>query len=834
MNPMNTGRDPLLLPFLALALGIVASRFTGLAAGEVIPAFTAAGVLAAVALWRRLPVAATAGVFAIVLLGGALVEIAHRREPPADLASPRDAAIRGCVVEPPVMDAGRQSFPIELRPGVRALARVYLRDEEPPPALHYGDRVEIDARLRPPGGFRNPGGFDYTGYLARQHIYALASVRGTAHVRRLPGRCGSAWMAWIHAVRARALERIGRLHAGDAYTSSMMRGLLVGDDSGVDDAWTENYRRTGTYHALVISGLHVTLLAGMVLLLLRVCGLRAGPALALAAVFAWLYALVAGASAPVMRAAAGMTMFFLCRWFYRKARILNLLAAVAIAFLIADPDALFDTSFQLSFLSVAVIGALAAPWIERRSAPYARALDGLADHDRDPRLEPRVASFRVELRLIAETIALWTRLPSRVALWLLTPPLRAGFWVHDLAVVSALMQIGLALPMALYFHRVSLTAVAANLPVAVLLNLAIPAGFLAVLTEWTLPAAAARWLLAAADRAVAWHAAFEPHWRVPDPPPWLAAATIASLIACAFTLRARPLLRVVAVAALVAGAAAVVWHPFAPRVAAGDLEMTAIDVGQGDALLVALPEGKLMLVDGGGLPEFRSGRRSRLDIGEDVVAPYLWSRSIRRLDVVVATHAHRDHVGGLAAIVEAFRPRELWIGTALGGASGELLDAARRARARIVCVAQGDRMDLGGARVEAVAPPRDYAPAAGPRNNDSLVLRLSHGRHTFLLTGDIEAGVESSLVGEGILARADVLKVAHHGSRTSTTAPFLDRVRPAFAIVSAGAGNAYGFPHREVLARLESSGARVFRTDRDGLVTVRSDGVRMHVDAPSR
>jgi competence protein ComEC len=825
---LNTRHDPLLLPFLAVALGILAARYADLDVRELLAALAALGALTAIAAWRRLRLASASGVLATALLGGALAGVADRPEPPADLAAQREAAIAGCVVAPPVAQAGRQQLIVELRPGVRALTRVYLRAGEAPPAIGYGDRVRIEARLRPPRNFGNPGAFDYAGYLARQRVFALASVRGAARVRKLPGECGSAGLAAIYGVRERALERVDRLYPGDAYTSSMMRGLLLGDDSRIDDAWTEGYRHTGTYHALVVSGLHVTVLAGMILLLLRVCGARSGWALALAAAFAWFYALLAGGSPPVVRAAAGMTMFFFCRWFYRRARILNLLAAVAIVFLLIDPPALFDASFQLSFLAVAVIGAVAAPWIERRSAPYARALGGLADRDRDLRLEPRAAAFRVELRLLAETVALWTRLPKRWASWALSLPLRAGFWVHDLAVVSALMQIGLALPMALSFHRVSLTAVSANLPVAALLNLAIPVGFLAVLTGWTLPAAAAQWLLASADRAVAWHAALEPHWRVPDPPWWLAATVIAALVACAFTLRAGRFARAAAVSGLAAAALTVAWHPFSPRVQRGELELSAIDVGQGDALLVALPAGELMLVDGGGLPDY--GGHSRLDIGEDVVSPYLWSRSIRRLDVVAVTHAHRDHAGGLAAVVEAFRPREVWVGTAASAAPPELLDAARRARARIVCLEQGDRFELGGAFVDVAAPLRGYPASLRPRNDDSLVLRLSYGRHSFLLTGDIEAGVEASLVNGGALARADVLKVAHHGSRSSTTEPFLDLVRPAFAIVSAGADNAYGFPHREVIERLERRGARVFRTDRDGLVTIRSDGWRLRAE----
>ncbi|MGH9671904.1 MAG: ComEC/Rec2 family competence protein, partial [Bryobacteraceae bacterium] len=456
--------------------------------------------------------------------------------------------------------------------------------------------------------------------------------------------------------------------------------------------------------------------------------------------------------------------------------------------------------------------------------PYARALHGLAERDRDLRLEPRVAEFRVELRLLAEAIALWTRLRSRSILAAFVLPLRAAFWAHDLAVVSALMQIGLALPMVLYFHRVSLTAAAANLPVALLLNLSIPVGFAAILTGWSPAATAAGWLLTSAGRVVDWHAALEPQWRIPDPPAWLPAVVVAALAACCFTVRAVRLPRALALTGLAAGAALLIAHPFTPRLATSELEVSAMDVGQGDSMFVATPEGKLLLVDGG-------GAGGGLDIGEDVVAPYLWSRSIQRLDVIAATHAHQDHIGGLAALLENFRPAELWTGAFGESRAWDSLRAeASRLGVRIVELRHGRRLALGGIGIDVLAPLESYTPARVARNNDSLVLRLRHGRHSFLLTGDIDRQVEGELLANGMLDRADVLKVAHHGSRTSTGDAFLDRVRPSFAIISSGAGNPYGLPHREVLRRLEDRKSIVLRTDRHGLVSVLSDGKRLRVE----
>jgi competence protein ComEC len=256
----------------------------------------------------------------------------------------------------------------------------------------------------------------------------------------------------------------------------------------------------------------------------------------------------------------------------------------------------------------------------------------------------------------------------------------------------------------------------------------------------------------------------------------------------------------------------------------GFLELTAIDVGQGDSLLVVFPGGRTMVIDAGGILQFGHARRSNLDTGEDVVSPYLWNRGIRRIDVLVATHAHEDHSGGIGAIIENFRPHELWTGAS---PLPRVLERAAHFNVQVIEKRSGPPFEFSGATVEIVSPPPDYA-ANTPGNNDSLAFRITYGSHSFLLTGDMERPMEARLLGHAL--QSDVLKVGHHGSKTSTMQPFLDLVSPSIAIVSAGFENSFGHPHKDVLARLNARHSAILRTDLDGQITVRTDGHRIWTD----
>jgi competence protein ComEC len=317
-------------------------------------------------------------------------------------------------------------------------------------------------------------------------------------------------------------------------------------------------------------------------------------------------------------------------------------------------------------------------------------------------------------------------------------------------------------------------------------------------------------------------------FRIPAPLTWQSLAFCALLGAAIATARLalssglRPLRLATWAALLLAAITAVLPRPIDhPRDA---LLMEAIDVGQGDSLLLISPDGRTLLVDGGGHGGGPHQAPQDYDIGEEVVSEVLWSRGIRRLDAVALTHAHSDHMGGLPAVLRNFHPAVLWVGNnPRFGAYNALLDEAASLHVKVLSLHAGDAFSFGPSQVNVLAPFRNYQLGPLPTNNDSLVMRVAYGATSVMLEGDAEAPIEEAMLVEPNLA-STLLKVGHHGSITSTRPAFLARVHPEWAVISCGLRNRYGHPRHEVLEELEAAHIRTFSTDINGATCFRLDG----------
>jgi competence protein ComEC len=697
------------------------------------------------------------------------------------------------------------------------------------PRLAYGDRVRFTAKLRLPRNFRNPGAFDYEGYLRGLGISALASV-DAEKIELLPGKSGRRLGFWRSRIRRSILDHIGNPGTGlwRREDAALFSAMIMGDDSMLLRGVREEFQQTGVYHLLVVSGMNVGLLALAVFWLARRLRAPEWAAALVTIALSVFYAYIAGMGVPIQRAVLMLSVFLVARLLYRDRSALNATGFAAMVVLVASPGALFEAGFQLTFLALFAIAGISLPVLEGTSAPFRRALRHLGSTTYDLNLEPRLAQLRLDLRLVAERMS--QILGARPARLLVT--VCAGLCVatYELLVVSSITQAVLVLPMRVYFHRAAIIGLPANILVLPLAGVMLNSGVAAiVLSYFSLPLArVAAWIAAAALHGTLDCLAWLSHlhvsrWRVPDPGWAVSLIAAAGIVLVFFAVRRRRSVAWAGVAVLFTSAAAAAFFLGSPQVTPGKLEITAIDVGQGDSLLVISPEGRTLLVDGGGA---LGPVRGEFDFGEDVVSPYLWWRGLERLDVVALTHAHGDHIGGLGRAVENFHPRELWVG--INPETRALDQLYATASANGVSVRRhttGDEFDWGGTHIRVLSPPPDWQPKARPMNDDSLTLLISFGETRALLAGDLEKRMEKFIARES--PQADLLKVAHHGSATSTNPDLLTAVKPHFAVISVGSRNPFGHPRAVVLKRLQQAHVITYRTDMVGLVTFLLDGKKV-------
>ena len=738
------------------------------------------------------------------------------------------------------------------------------------PSFRCGERVRAVVRLLPPEFYRDPGAWSRQDYLLDQGITSTATVN-IEHIERLgkevPSGDVSWWLHWRTAdarcfmteaqsaastrlltlpTATRKLPAPLRVSEDDAI---MLAAMLTGDRTFLSHSLRIGFERTGSFHMLVVSGFHLAIVAGCIFWVAKKLRLPRVPATLLTIIASFAYALFTGFATPVQRSLWMVTLYMLGRLVYRERTPLNTIGFAALCLLVASPRSLFDSGFQMTLLAVAVIGGIATPVLQATIHPCLTATRDLALIAIDVKLPPRQAQFRVTLRIIAERLEAAFH---RVIAWRLFPwTVRAALRVIELVIVACIVELAMTLPMAVYFHRITIFALPVNLLILPLLLVLMPAALITLLVLLIWPAAAA---VPAAVVAVLLHfgvgmvhlfgALAMGDFRIPAPLAWQAASFCLLLgTAIALARRSRPWQHRAAWAAL-AGAALIAVLPRAIQHPRDALLVEAIDVGQGDSLLLITPDGKTLLVDAGG---FGGGPRAmpyvgdesvsaadpspqEFDIGEEVVSAALWSRGIRRLDVVALSHAHSDHMGGMPAILRNFHPAELWVGSNPHSAAYDaMLREAAELRVRVRALRAGDALPLGATQVHVLAPLPGYQPGLAPANNDSLVLHVAYRQTSVLLEGDAEAPIEDAMLAESGL-QSTLVKVAHHGSVTSTGPEFLARVAPQWAVISCGLHNRYGHPRPEVLAELQQAGVRTFSTDINGATCFQLDGTRASVE----
>jgi competence protein ComEC len=851
---------PALAGAVCFAVGILFAHFLWCLPGLLLVALLGSFGVAAMACWRARRFSWTAVGLVYVLLGAFCAEIAPAINPQSELALMADNAPR--VIEGEVVRLGQvrsvvsttpfstktheeRSQQIDVRlhslPDSTVRVTLYAPVEEPFPRVACGDRVRATLTMHQEERYLDPGVWDAVEYLRSQGIGALASakpekfaVTSTGHTRSLACQVRSLQLAASSRMIAFGDDADNRRLPGFLHgflrigheDAAMLAAMLTGDRSYLQHRVRVGFERTGSFHLLVVSGLHLAIFSGMIFWIAQRLRLSRVWASLLTIACSLAYAVFTGFGHPVQRAFWMVTLYLIGRLLWRERVGLNVIGVVALVMLAADPSSLFDSGFQMTLLSVLAIAGVAAPMMERSFGPYLRAMRNLGVVRVDPSLPPRLAQFRVSVRMLAYSMR---PIVGRFLAWTTFPfAIRAALRIAELVAVSLAIEVFMMLPMAAYFHRITLLALPVNLLIVPFLGVLLPSALLTFVAVLVAPSMAfiPGAVTAAILHSVVWIVSMfaglrAGDLRIPSPGPGTIAAWVLLMVAAVVLVRARRFALGLASAALVLGTALLVLPRPVTR-HAGQLEVTAIDVGQGDSLLVVTPEGRTLLIDSGGV--VGASPDSNFDIGEEVVSPVLWSRGIRRLDAVAITHAHADHIGGMAAVLANFRPRELWVGRNPDVPQYDrLLDEAARLGTRIVTHTAGDAFSFGGAAVRVLAPARDYQPGNAPANNDSLVMRMSYGETSALLEGDAEAPSEERMIAAGGL-QSDVLKVGHHGSKTSTTPAFLAAVAPSYSAISVGRRNFYGHPRREVLQELQAAHVGTYRTDMLGLTSFYLDG----------
>ncbi len=664
------------------------------------------------------------------------------------------------------------------KPPQRVSGKVRVSAKNPSVRFEEGDVVELTGALSLPRGRRNPGGFDYREYLSRRGVHALFYCGRQDESRVLERRP----VRGIAGEAARARRYLSaRLDQGFSEDdAAFLKALLLGERADIAAEFEDLFIRTGTLHILAVSGFNVGFLVTVVLILLAPFPLPKNARLIFALFLIWLYCLIVGWQAPLVRASVMATVFILGRILGRKSDVLNSLGLAALLILLVSPKSLFDVGFQLSFLAVAGLAVFVPAFMPRREL-----------------LPGETLVVRQKISLYAEEL----------------------FWVSFVATMATL-------PVTVQnFYIVTPASLLANMVVVPLSFGLFFCGAIYFLTFWWVPKAilflpaAMKSMMEVFTRSLTWIADW-PYSCIAvgrlDPVLWSALA--AGLVY--FLLDKKIKIPLARAAVLLLFSLNVFLTQDIVRHFQKRFAMTALDVGQGDSIYFEFPGGGNLLIDAGRGEGFDQARRT--------VVPFLRSKGVRRIDAFVISHPQSDHIGGAAAVL-----REVSVKNVIDAKKPYNSALYRRLKEGIARegseyweAAEGMRIEgFEGVAIDVLNPD---AKSEGSKNinQDSLVLKIVYADTSFLMTGDIEGGAMRRILLSGADVRADVLKVPHHGAKLDENGiKFVRAAAPAYSVISAGEKNFYGHPKPETLQALASlPGNHTFRTDRQGAVTLISDG----------
>ena len=749
--------------------------------------------------------------------------------------------------------------------------------------IGYGTKINVACELRREEKFLNPGVSSAKEILDSQGIDATCTIKSPLLLENTGNVETFAPLAWIYEQRQDLILKFKKYFS--VSTAGVLIASLLGNRYHLDKQTSESFRDGGTFHILVISGLQITFIGGLVILALRRFTRSRLWQFVLASSFLWAYTIAVGADAPVVRAALMFTILHFAFVVYRQATLLNSLGAAALAILIWQPSQLFSQSFQLTFMCVASIVAMAFPLLEKLRAigEWHPTIETPAPPKASKSLKTfceaiywSESKWRTKLSLnIWQCVLFKTAYAEKLERWKLQKPLR---YIFETLLVSAIVQFWLLPFSIVYFHRISLVSIFLNIWVGLLMAIesltALIGVFIAQVSE--ILAAPFIWFTEVLNRLILSFTIFltDSNWSSLRLPHYAEHGKILYflyfipfVVITIFLHKWKPLklaknekLKVksesvfeflnrgsflkISFVSLIILTGIIVFHPFSAPKPDGKLHIDFIDVGQGDSVLITMPDGETLLVDGGGRTNFNKlfvaseGEEPEFfepdiqNIGETVVSRFLWEKGYDKVDYLLPSHADTDHMQGLIDVAKNFKIKSAIISRTPSKDEDyiEFQKALARNNISSTIISRGDDLTFSDVKVEILHPLADASTDAIWDNNNSTVLRLIYGDVKILLTGDIEKEAERELLDSPEFLQSAVVKVAHHGSKTSSIEGFVNATKAKVAIISVGRESPFGHPKPEIVERWKNSGAKVMTTGEKGTITLTTDGKRISIE----